>query len=83
VTWDEKIPAGKCLRVAAGAEGEGIGLLARMIERATGNELDRTYADRAIVMHACAAAGAARLIRIELRASAGKLDALVGERVTE
>jgi hypothetical protein len=83
VAWDEIVPAGKCLRVAAGAEGEGIGLLARMIERATAEELDRSYADHAIAMHACAAAGAPRAIRIEMRASAGKLDALVGERVTE
>jgi microcystin degradation protein MlrC len=83
VTWDEIVPAGKCLRIAVGAEGEGTGLLARVIERGTQDEIDRSHADRAVAMRVCATLGAPRAIRIELRASAGKLDAVIGERVTE
>jgi hypothetical protein len=71
------------MRVAAGAEGEGIGLLARLIDPATGDEIDRAYADRAIEMRACATPSAPRAIRVELRASAGKLDTLIGERLTD
>ncbi len=83
LAWDETVPAGKCLHVAAGAEGEGTGLLARMIDRVTGDEIDRAYADRAVAVRACAPPGMPRQVRIELGASAGKLDTVIGERVTE
>jgi hypothetical protein len=82
-SWDELVPAGKCLRIAAGVEGEGTGLLGRVIERTTGDEMDRAHADRAVAMRACVAIGAPRAVRIELRASAGKLEAVIGERVAD
>jgi hypothetical protein len=82
LAWDETVPAGKCVRIAAGAEGGGTGLLARIVERATGDEIDRTYADRALAVRACATPGAPRAVRVELRASAGTLDTVIGERVT-
>jgi hypothetical protein len=81
--WEESIPAGKCLRVAVGAEGEGTGLEGRILERASGDEIDRSHASHAISLGACATPGAPRVVRVELRASAGKLDAVVGERVSD
>jgi hypothetical protein len=80
-SWDEAVPPGKCLRVAAGAEGEGAGLEGRVIERASGDEIDRAHAAHAIVLGVCATPGAPRPVRIELRATAGKLDTVVGERL--
>jgi hypothetical protein len=82
-SWEETIPAGRCLSVAAGAEGEGVGLEGRVMERASGDELDRAHASHAILLHVCALPATPRTVRIEMRTSAGKLDAVVGERVTE
>jgi hypothetical protein len=79
--WDESVPSGKCLRIGAGAEGEGTGLEGRVTERATGNELDRSHSGRAIGVRACAAPGASRDIRVEVRVTAGKLDLVIGERL--
>jgi hypothetical protein len=81
--WDESIPAGKCLRIGAGAEGEGTGLEGRLIERATGEEIDRSHADHAIGMRACATPGVPRGVHVEVRATAGKLEVVVGERLSE
>ena len=79
--WDEIVPPSKCLRVAAGAEGEGTGLEGRLIERATGDELDRSHSSNAIGVRACAAPNAPRSVRVEMRVTAGKLDLVIGERV--
>jgi hypothetical protein len=81
--WDESIPAGKCLRVGAGAEGEGTGLVGRLIERVTGDEVDRSHAEHAVGLRACAEPGAPRSVHVELRVTAGKLDVVIGERLTE
>ena len=83
LSWEETIPARKCLQIAVGAEGDGTGLSGRMIESTTGDEIDRTHADRAIAMRACATPEVPRVVRVEIHASAGKLDALIGERVTD
>jgi hypothetical protein len=83
LSWDETIPAGKCLRVAVGAEGEGAGIEARMIERASSDEIDRAHADHSIGLRACSTPGAPRAVRIEMRATAGKLDTVIGERVSD
>jgi hypothetical protein len=83
VGWDDSIPAGKCIRVAAGAEGEGTGIEGRVTERSTGDELDRSHAPSAIALRACAPPGSPRVVRVEMRATAGKLDVVVGERVSE
>jgi hypothetical protein len=81
VVWDVTVPAGKCLRVAAGAQGEGTGLELRAFDGAIGDEIDRSHAADAVSVRACAAASAPRAVRIELRATSGKLDVIVGERL--
>ncbi len=81
IAYDETIPAGRCLRVAVGAEGEGTGLELRLFDRGSSDELDRSHAERAVGVRACAPSDGARPVRIELRATSGKLDAVVGERV--
>lgn len=75
------IPAGQCLRVAVGVEGEGTGLEARLFDAVTGEEVDRSHGQNAALLGACASGGP-RTVRIELRATAGKLDAVVGERTS-
>ncbi|MBX3188660.1 MAG: hypothetical protein KF819_16705 [Labilithrix sp.] len=74
------VAAGQCLRVAIGAEGEGTGLEARIVDAVDGEELDRAHGQNAVSVRACAGA-ATRSVRLEVRASAGKLDVIVGERV--
>ncbi|HEY8075038.1 MAG TPA: hypothetical protein VIF62_13035 [Labilithrix sp.] len=74
------IPAGKCLRVAVGVEGEGTGLELRLYDAVSGDELDRSHGQNAGAVRACAGA-AARSVRLDVRATAGKLDAVLGERV--
>jgi hypothetical protein len=74
------IPSGHCLRMAVGAEGAGTGLVARLFDDGTGEEIDRAHAANATVLRGCAGADA-RAVRLELRATAGKLDAIVGERL--
>ena len=67
-------------RVSAGVEGEGTGLELRMWDAVTGEELDRSHGQFSASVRACTAS-AARSVRVEARASAGKLDAVVGERL--
>jgi hypothetical protein len=74
------IPANKCLRVAVGAEGEGTGLEIRIFDAVSGDELDRSHGQNAASVRACAGP-AARSVRIDARATAGKLDAILGERI--
>ncbi len=73
------IAANHCLRVAIGVEGEGTGLEARLFDVVTGEELDRSHGQNAASLNACASS-ATRSVRIEARATAGKLDAVIGER---
>ena len=77
---DANMAAGQCLLVAAGASGEGTGLELRMFDAVTGDELDRSHGQIAAAVRACAG-DAARSVRVEARASAGKLDAVIGERI--
>jgi hypothetical protein len=79
--WEESVPPGRCLHVAAGAEGEGTGLEGRVLERATGEEIDRSHAGHAVGIRACAGPGAARAVRVEMRVTSGKLQVVIGERV--
>lgn len=74
------VAAGHCLRVAVGAEGEGTGVVARLFDATTGEELDRSHGQNALALRACAGAST-RTLRVEARATAGKLDAVIGERV--
>lgn len=77
---DANIPAGQCVAVAVGVEGEGTGLELRAFDAVTGDELDRAHGQDAAAVRACAGP-AARSIRVEARATAGKLDAVLGERL--
>jgi hypothetical protein len=75
------IAAGQCLRVSIGAEGEGTGVEARLFDAVSGEEIDRSHGQNAASLRACAT-GAVRSVRIEAHATAGKLDAVIGERTT-
>jgi hypothetical protein len=80
-TWESIVPPGRCLRAAVGAQGEGTGIDLRAFDSTSGDEIDRSHAANAAGIRACAPANAARLVRIELRATSGKLDAVIGERL--
>jgi len=75
------IAPGQCLRVSIGVEGEGTGLEARLFDAATGEELDRSHGQTAGSVRACATS-APRNVRLEAKATAGKLDAVIGERAS-
>jgi hypothetical protein len=80
-TWSQTVPAGSCLRVAAGGEGAGIGLTLRIFDAANQEELDRSHAAVAVSARACAPAAAARTLTIELRQTSGRFDVVIGERL--
>lgn len=80
VTEDANIPAGSCLRVAAGVEGEGTGLELRIFDASTNEEIDRGAGQTSASVRACAGS-AAMSLRTEVRATAGKLQAVIGERL--
>lgn len=82
IAWTETIAAGRCLRVTIGAQGEGAGIELRVFDPADGSDLDRSEAAHAATVRACAPSGATRDIRVEARASAGRMDAVLGERVS-
>ncbi|HXN32679.1 MAG TPA: hypothetical protein VN894_12490 [Polyangiaceae bacterium] len=82
IGWTENIPGGRCVRVTVGAEGEGAGIELRALDPADGTDFDRSEAVHAASVRACAPAGIAREARFEVRASAGHVDAIVGERTT-
>ena len=81
VAWTETVPPSGCLYVSAGAEGDGGGLELRAFDAATGEELDRSHAQHAVGVRACGPASVVPVVRFELRATSGKLDVVVGERV--
>jgi hypothetical protein len=78
-SWAESIAADKCLRAAVGAQGDGAGVELRVFEGT--DEIDRAEAAHAAGVKVCAPADGPRSIRIEVRASAGHMDAVLGERV--
>jgi hypothetical protein len=80
VSWGESVPAGKCMHVTAGVEGDGAGLELRAFDEAHA-EIDRAEAPDAAAVRTCAPASAGRLVHFEMRASAGSLKAIVGETV--
>jgi hypothetical protein len=80
--YDANIAAGQCLVVSAGVEGDGTGLELRMFDAVSGDELDRSHGQVSAKVQACAGSGPAS-VRVEARATAGKLDAIIGERVVE
>jgi hypothetical protein len=79
-TWNGSVPAGKCLRVTVGVQGEGAGVELRAVE-GVDTELDRAEAAYAATVRACAQSDQGpRAVRFEARASAGRLDGIAGER---
>lgn len=74
------VTAGHCLRVAIGVEGEGTGIEARLFDTTNNEELDRSHGQSSAAVRACAGPQT-RSLRIEARATAGKLDAIIGERL--
>lgn len=77
---DANIAPGHCLLLAVGVEGEGTGLELRMFDAVLGDELDRSHGQASAVVRACAGNGP-QSVRVEARATAGKLDAVIGERM--
>ncbi len=77
--WTESVPAGRCARVTVGVEGDGAGVELRAFDASDDGDLDRAEAAFASSVRACAGADAPRSIRFEARASAGRVDALIGE----
>jgi hypothetical protein len=77
--WTESIAAGRCVRVALGAQGDGAGVELRALDPTDGTDLDRAEAAHSAAVRACAPPGASRDVRFEVRASAGHMDAIVGE----
>ncbi len=82
VSWTESVPAGRCLRVTVGVQGDGTGVDLRASNPADATDVDRSQAAHAASVRACATADAARSVRFDLRASAGRVDAVVGEQTT-
>ena len=82
VSWTENIAAGHCQRVTVGVQGDGAGVELRATSVVDGVELDRSQAAHAVSVRACATPELARNIRFDLRASAGHLDAVVGEQTS-
>ena len=80
--WTETIPAGRCVRVTIGAQGEGAGIELRAVDPVDGSDYDRSEAAYAATVRACAPPAIARQARFEVRASAGRMEAIVGERTT-
>jgi hypothetical protein len=81
VGWESAVPAGRCLKVSVGAQGDGTGLDLRVFDTGSGDEIDRSHAANAASVRACAPANASRPVRVELRTTSGKLEAVVGERL--
>ena len=78
--WPESIAAHQCVRVAAGAEGDGSGLELRAFDDADpATELDRSASSDAVSATACAGE-APRTVRFELRATSGTLSVVIGAR---
>jgi hypothetical protein len=80
--WTETIPAGRCLYATAGVEGSGMGIALEAFDE-SGAILDRAEAAYAASVHVCAGPGAPSTVRFEARASAGQLDAVLGERTVD
>jgi hypothetical protein len=78
---DANIAANQCLRVTVGVEGEGTGLELRLFDAVSGDELDRSHGQTSASVRTCAGSSA-KSVRVEARASAGKLDAVIGERIS-
>ncbi len=81
VSWKESIPADACLRATVGAQGDGAGVELRAFDESD-TEIDRSEAAHAASVRACAPSGLARSVRFEVRSSAGRMTAILGERTS-
>ncbi len=81
LSWVEDVPAGSCMRTTVGVEGSGAGVELRVFEGVDA-EIDRSEAVYAVAVRACASADAPKRVRFEAHASAGRVDAILGERLT-
>ena len=73
-------PLGTASSSRSAIEGEGTGLELRMFDAVTGDELDRSHGQLSAGVRACAGSSP-RSVRVEARATAGKLEAVIGERI--
>jgi hypothetical protein len=79
-TWTAVLAAGKCLRVVAAGEGDGAGLVGRVLDAASGEELDRSHGRDSVALRACAPPDAVRTVTVRLEVTGGRLDVVAGER---
>jgi hypothetical protein len=82
LSWNETVAPGKCLYATVGGEGPGTGIELFAFDEA-GTALDRAEAAHAATVHACAAPASPLVVHFEARASAGQLDAVLGERTRD
>jgi hypothetical protein len=82
LSWTETVAPGRCLRVTVGVQGDGTGVDLRASNPADATDVDRSQAAHAASVRACATPDVARSVRFDLRASAGRVDAVVGEQTT-
>jgi hypothetical protein len=80
ISWTETVPAGACLRATVGGQGDGAGVEVRIFD-AQGVEVDRSEDAHAASVRVCAGPDAPRPVRLEAGASAGHLEAVLGERI--
>jgi hypothetical protein len=80
LSWTSTVPAGQCTRVTVGVQGDGAGVDLRASDPSDGTDLDRAEAAHATSVRACAGPGSSRPVRFDVRVSAGKLDAVIGEQ---
>lgn len=79
VAWGETVAPAQCVRVVVAVQGEGAGLDLQALDAQDETELDRAESAEAASVRACAPSEAERRVRFQVRASAGRLDALVVE----
>ena len=82
VSWTETVPAGRCVRVTVGVQGEGAGVELRAWDTKDSTDVDRSESSHAASVRACALPEGPRSVRFELRASAGRVDAVIGEQTS-
>ncbi len=82
ISYGENLNAGQCVKVAVGVEGEGSGVELRVFDAGSSDELDRSVAEWSAAVRACASPTGPRSVRVEIRGTSGRLEAIVGERLT-
>lgn len=82
MSWTETVAPGRCMRVTVGVQGDGSGVDLRASNPSDGSDIDRSQSAHAAGVRACAGPDAPRSVKFDLRASAGKVDAVVGVQTT-